>query len=388
MSKKLSITSAIRAAIIRATGAEDFDTSKVTVFETIALNTLPVSKRGLFEGARATEATLQEMADSVRGGTSVPLHTLHAQGYELPVGRVFDAEVVNTNGLPELRALFYIDNEHTKIVSGVDTGSIDEVSVGLATKHLNCSVCGFDYLGPEATPDNIYGHVCNNDHPIGKDGTHLLMSGMERWLELSLVSLGAAKNAKILSRTKSLMGNEAYEKLAATGVSPEATVLFTLSPLTQPPKPEQKMEIKELVTLNATLTGEKAVAVHQVATLTAEKTSLTEANVKLQNEVNELRVKLAAVPADATKTVTDLAASQEAVKAQLAFVRKEADRLAVAAGAEKLPETATFTELTASIDTNRSKLSEVFGGQSQGTGAGTGKDSKPAVHKPSAFKTA
>ena len=57
--------------------------------------------------------------------------------------------------------------------------------MGLSYQHLNCSACGFDYLGPEATVDNIYGQVCNNDHEIGVDGVHLIGNGMGRWLEQS-----------------------------------------------------------------------------------------------------------------------------------------------------------------------------------------------------------
>lgn len=387
MPKALQITPAIKAAIAKSTGDAEFDTSKVSVFESIMLNLLPFSKRGLFKGAVTTENTLRQMAAFARGGGFVPLHTLHEQGYELPVGRVFDAEVVtNESGLPELRGLFFIDNEHTKLVSGVDTGSIEEVSVGLASQHLNCSVCGFDYLGPEATSDNIWSLTCNNDHEIGVDGVHVIVSEMSRWLETSLVSLGAANNAKIVSRAKSLLGKEEYEKLTASGVTPEATVLFANHALTSPkPKtPEPKMEIKELVTLNATLTGEKAVADHKVVTLTAEKAELTTQLTAEKAKVSELETKLAAVPADAVKTKADLDTAKNEVAAQLTYIRKEADRLCVAASVEKLPETATFAELTASIDANRVKLSETFGGSVPPTGK-TG-EAASAV-KPSAFKT-
>lgn len=186
MGKKLDITPAIQQAIIRSTGDAQFNFDNVSVFETISLNTMPVSKRGLFDKAVTNEATLREMAAYVNAGSeqSVPMHTMHDQGYAMPIGRVFEAQVLqNSNGLPELRSLFYIGNEHSVIVAGIDNGSIDEVSVGFAPAHINCSQCGFDYLGPDATPDNIYGQICANEHEIGVDGTHVIMNGLGRWLE-------------------------------------------------------------------------------------------------------------------------------------------------------------------------------------------------------------
>ncbi len=389
MPKALVVTPAIKAAIIRSTGDAEFDTSKVTVFETVSLNTMPLNKSGsIFHKAVHTAATLDEMAAFVKGGGFVPLHTLHAQGYELPVGRVFDAEVLNgDNGLPELRSQFFVDNEHSTIVSGVDTGSIEEVSVGILHQHLNCSVCGFDYRGEEATMDNIYSRTCANDHELHVDGTHLILSGMERWGEQSLVSLGAAHKAKIVSRTKSLMGAESYEKLAASGFVPEATVLLTQSPLSPIKKPEPKMEIKDLVALNATLSGEKAVALHEVTVMKATNTTLTETNATLTTKVTELEGKLAAVPAESTKAVADLAAANTAMTAQLTYIRTEANRLCVAANVAKLADTATFEELTASIDANRVKLQAAFGGgKAQDAAAGSGAEKVGTQATASAYK--
>lgn len=390
MGKKLEITPQIKAAITRSTGDAEFDFSKVSVFETISMNTKPLNKRGIYNKAVTTEQTLHEMASYVNAGSeqSVPLHTMHDQSYGMPIGRVFSAEVMKDDqGMPELRSLFFIGNEHEVTVAGVDNGSIDEVSVGMLPKHVNCSQCGFDYLGAEATSDNIWGQVCNNEHEIGVDGTHLILNGMDRWLEQSIVSLGAAKNAKILSRTKALMGAESYEKLAASGVSPEATVLFTLSTLTPTPqkKPEPKMEIKDLVTLNAALSGEKAVALHQITTLTATNVELTAKITELTTAKTDLEIKLAAVPSDTTKTTADLAAAKLALTEQTTYVRKEADRLAVAAGVAKLPDTATFAEMTASIDANRVKLAAAFdGGRTQGQeNDGKAKATQPS---PSSYK--
>lgn len=394
MSKKLQITQKIKDAIVKSTGDPEFNFDGVSVFESCCMNTLPINKRGLFDGATATPATLQEMADYVNNGGFVPLHTLHSQGYELPVGRVFAGDVATgDNGLPELHALFFIGNDvkapnGASLADCVDNGSIDEVSVGMTPKHINCSSCGFDYLGEDATADNVYGCVCDDGHEIGTDGTHVLLNGLNRWLETSLVSLGAAKNAKILSRTKSLMGAEPYEKLAASGVSPEITTLFARHKITTTKPEKPKMDLKELVTLNAALSGEKAVLDHKVVTLTADNDKLKTELTASQAEVTDLKTKLAAASStDAEKLRTELEATRAASTAQLAFVRKEADRLAVAAGETKPADDATFEQLIASIESNRVKLSANFGGgRADGSGAGSSEENKAAASKSAAFK--
>lgn len=395
MAKRLQITTKIKDAIIRSTGDAEFNFAGVSVFETACFNTLPVNQRGLFKGARATEAYLQQMADYVNAeGGYVPLHTLHAQGYELPVGRTFAAEVVKgENGLPELHALFYVGNDQktptgASLADSVDNGTIDEVSVGITHQHLNCSVCGFDYLGTDATADNIYGHVCNEGHEIGVDGTHLVMGSLARWMEMSLVSLGAAKNPKILSRTKALMGAEQYATLSASGISPEATVLFASHPITKPKQEKPKMELEKLVTMNATLTGQVEVEKHKVATLTADNAKLKEDLTAANGKVTDLETQLtAAKSTDAEKLKVDLTAANQTIATQLAFVRQEADRLCVAAGVEKLPETATFDQLKASIEENRVKLAASFhGGHAHGSGEGSSQEGKVSALKASAFK--
>lgn len=372
MGKKLKITPQITEALRASTKDPEFDPSSVSVFECVAFNTLPINKRGLFSGARASESLLHEMANYVSklGDDVVPMHSNHDQGYDLPVGRVFAAQVVtNEKGLPDLNVMFYLSNSEAKLVEKVDTSSIEEVSVGVASTHLNCSACGFDYLGPDSSSDNIYGLECGNGHKIGEDGTHVILNGLQRWMELSLVSLGAAKNAKILSRTKSLLGAQAYETLAATGRAPEATVLFANLPLTNKPE-SKKMDIKDLVELNAGLSGKVAVADHKVVELTAAVTNVTKERDELRTKLAEVEVKLTAATSATSPTVTELAAAKTEMAAQLAFVRTEADRLAVASGASKLPEAATFAELTASIAECRKNLTESFGKAAPVTKAG------------------
>lgn len=381
MGKRLDITPKIATAIARSTD-NSVDPNTVAVFETIALNTLPLNKRGgLFDKATTSEITLRQMADFLNTGTNfVPLHLLHDQGENLPVGRAFAGDVfVTANGITELRVLFYLPLNAEDLITKLDTGVIDEVSVGLKTQHINCSECGWDYLSPEASFENIWTRTCNNGHEIGVDGVHTILNGMERFFELSLVSLGAANNAKILSRTKSLLGEASYnQQLAASGIHPEVTILFA-SP-THKPK-EASMDMTQLI---AELTTAKANDQVKTAELTAAKLAtdaLTAENTKLKEEV--VALKASAAPAEVT---AQLAKTKEDLVAALAYTRTEADRLAVAAGLEKPAADADLATLTASISTARTKLTQEIptgGSMNQGQPESTGAQTTA----PSAFKT-
>ena len=206
-SKAIDATAEILAQIERVTGtavaAED-----IVVFEAAVANTRPLNKMGsIFHEGRISEDTLRQMAEALNSGQeSVPLHTLHAQGYELPIGKVFQGEVIRAaDGEAELRAMFYLPRSEASMVEKINLGIIDEVSVGVKSKALLCSKCGFDYFGSDATFENLYSQTCENDHTVGVDGTHVKLSGLDKWMELSLVSRGAASKPKILGRTKQVM---------------------------------------------------------------------------------------------------------------------------------------------------------------------------------------
>ncbi len=384
MPKQLQMTQKISDAISRSTDGS-VDPSTVAVFECAAFNTLPITKKGtLFQGATATEQTLLQMATYLNTGTNfVPLHTLHDQGENLPVGRVFSGQVVpDANGMAELRTLFYLPLTETDLIQKLDTGVIDEVSVGLKTQHMNCSECGWDYLGADSTFENLWGQHCINDHQIGEAGVHLILSGMDRFMELSLVSLGAAKNAKIMSRTKSLMGEANYNlQLASSGIAPEATILF--STITKPK--ELSMDLTQLV---AELTNAKAANQVNEVNLAAQKTqvdTLTAANADLltQNTTLKAQADVSKVPA----LEAQLAEAQTSLTAAIGFVRKEADRISVAANLALPVAEATLEVLTAAIETGRAKLQETIpvGGRSLNASAGTG--NAGATTSNSSFKT-
>ncbi len=364
MPKRLDITPKIKAALLKATdGAVDGTT--VAVFETISLNTKPLSKKGLFDKGVVTETTLKQMVDAVNSGAAVPLHVMHDQAGNLPVGKTFLGEMFSDqNGLPELRSLFYVPLDKPSIVSDLENDVINEVSVGLGTKHINCSECGWDFLSEESTFYNLYNGMCKNEHEVGVDGVHVILNGLDRWYEQSLVSIGAANGAKIQSRTKALMGQDTYDKLAASGHPPELTTLFANSSL----KKATTMDLEKLNASYIAASVELGSTKQVVTNLTAErdglKTELTAATGKvtsLEAEVATLKTAAANFAAtDAAKLKTEAdAAKVTAEKARLTL-HAEAKRMTVALGLEAPADDADIETLVASLATNRTKMAETF----------------------------
>ena len=349
MAKRLEMTPRLRELISRASVGVTPD--DVVAFESISINTLPVSKRNLFEGAVHVPTTLQEMADFVNNPDNhVPLHNDHDQGYALPVGKTFYGQVVERPEVnySELRTFFYLPKTEVDLISKIETNTVSEVSIGARYKHLNCSECGWDFLGEDADEENIWSRVCKNEHQIGVKGVHLRLNGLDTWLEQSLVSRGAAKGAKIVARTQALLGADTYNQLAASGRNPGATTLYASA--TTPPPEKPKMDLTELI---KELTDVKA------------KLSLTETKLAdTEKRVSEL------LPLEAR--VVELTAANDALKdvqrisdertAAFSFTLAEAKRLAIAAGETPPPDTSSLTDLVASISANRLKVADRFYG--------------------------
>lgn len=386
MTKRLEITQKIKAALSRSTG-NSVNPDTVAVFESASLNTLPLNKKGgLFDQARVSETTLRQMADYLNTGEQyAPLHLSHDQPEgNMPIGRVFAGEVVaSEEGYPELRTMFYLPLETGKdLIAKLETSVIDEVSVGLKTQHINCSECGFDYLGADSTFENIWTRTCNNGHEIGVNGTHTLLNGLDKFHELSLVSRGAAQKTKIVTRAKAVLGEDEYRKLAASGMQPEATILFA-SPTTV--KKEPSMDVTKLVD---DLTTAKASIVVKDGELTAAKTTIATLEAKVTDLTGQVTTLSAnADAAKVTELTTKLTASETTATAALAFIRAEADRLAVAASLTKPADDADLEALQASITASRTKLAETLpvGGAANVQHKGTG--SQAQAYPAASFKT-
>lgn len=387
--KSIAITPKVIERLKANLGGETPDLNDLVVFEAMVLSSRPLSQRGsLFNKATNSRSTLVEMAEILNKGGHVPLHTLHKSGSELPIGRFFHAGVSDmADGHTELSAMFYINKkDHPELVSSIESGVIEAVSVGLVHRSLLCSECGWDYKGEDASFFNFWDQTCANDHVIGENGVHLNCVGAENWFETSLVSRGADKTASIVNRAKARLSEEERGRLAASGVPFEAFALVA----TQKQKDTNDMSIAELTTRLETLAGEKAVLTAQMA---EANTALTAANARIA----ELEAAVAATPADnadeltaAQTQVTELTASLDAANtekdAALTFLKEQAVKALIASGQSDPKAPDTVAECIAAIGESKMNLVNLLANAGNSIPADAGADKRQSVAV-NAFKT-
>ena len=376
MAKNVELTDKIQS-LITATQGEGVEFSDITVFEASIASTKPLSKRGsLIDGARMSEDMLHQMAMGLNSGDiPVPLHIQHEQHSELPIGRVFNAEVFQVpDGSTELRAMFYMGEDQADVIARINNSVIDEVSVAIVSKQMLCSECGFDFLGPDSDFDNFFNQMCCNEHEIGEDGVFIRLIGLDKWHELSLVSTGASSKPKILGRTKHRLGEEAYSRIAANGLIPEAVVLYTqmkgfemagdkktdsntkvdLSPIT---------EAINAVTVSVAKMNETVTTLR--TDVTELKTSATDvkADVKADSATDVKADVKADAKTDAETSLTEIATLKESeikLKAEIATLKESETKLKAtvtsleAAAALKVGGTATAAIDDATASKNNS----------------------------------
>ena len=330
--KRIPITDAIKAAITSSVGEEiNFDT--IAVFEAIAVTGRPISKKwSIFDGAVVTRNTMEQAAAKLNTGEFVPLHTLHEQGYELPVGRLFQGTVgVDAQGINNLHTLFYTDD--TELAAKLDNGIIEEVSVGLMSERMLCSGCNFDYADP-ANEENLWTRVCDNGHVLGMGGYHLLLDGVKKFMELSLVSKGASTGAKVLGAKKRLLASQ-FDSLAASGNNLEHKTLFASPTLGEEIDMKQIEELQAgLKALTEKVEAQAKTIDEQAGTIKAQAEQL-ETLTKLSETVaahGETLVKVETLAANA-EALNGLVAADTGVVAQLGAVSEQMTALKAAADA-------------------------------------------------------
>ncbi|MDH7796423.1 MULTISPECIES: hypothetical protein [unclassified Beijerinckia] len=302
--KQIPITDAIRTQLIAAVGDDDIEVNNLAVYEATALNTKPIRKNHpLYKGAHHSTQFLHEMSNQL-ALESLPLHIMHnTYTGELPLGRVFHSEVLNGD---ELRVLFWVDKTNEDVVKLIDNSTVDQVSVSVLPKAATCNMCGFDFLGSEATLDHFYSGTDPKGHVMGENGAHVNLHNLDQWFEMSLVNRGGATGARIANR-KSSHFSEA--RLAASG---PAALLATLN-LSESDLETPGMDMEKFLEGLTKTTADLALA-------QASNTSKDGEITVLKAKVTELEAKLsdAAKGEDFKKTAESLvAALTSAVKKAL-----------------------------------------------------------------------
>lgn len=326
MPKRITVTDDIKAKVLANMGSEP-NWDQIAVFEMTAVTSLPLNKKwSLFDKAQITAQTFEEAATYLNSGGFVPFHTLHQQGYEIPVGRVFYGEAQkNAKGYDELRVLAFIDlTAHADLAAKIDNGIVEEVSVGMSFKQLLCSACGDDLMANE---ESLWNYTCANGHVIGMGNHYVKPNGLGQFRELSAVSKGASNGAKILGLQKrTLAADFGNPKLGLVAhlKSPEF-MLFT-PPANLDNEGEDPVLIAELQSKLAAADAEKVTLQGQLTATQAKVAELETAKAGSDAKVAELetaKTELETAKADAEAKLVELEAAKTTAEASLVAAQTE-----------------------------------------------------------------
>lgn len=344
--KQVEKTGQVLSAL-KASYGPDANLDALAVFEVIASNSLPLRKaRGIYAGAVNTAALHADLAAWI-DRESVPIQVQHDVDTQ-PFGRAFHGRV--TNGGSELRALIALDQTvHPDVVAKCNSGTLDQVSIGIMPKSVTCSKCSWDYLSPAATHDNFYSATCGNGHTVGEDDTHVFVNSTSLFFEMSLVGCGAVKGARIVGASDSVFQRSEPFRLAASatnGIPLGVEIVPTPTPTSTlkdtPVTPEMLAAYTASITDAATLKA-------QAAPLQA---ALDAANLQLATVSTELAT-LQAGATDVVALTASVAVSNAALAEAIVALKAEANGMLIALG-EKDPKTPdTVAELVAMIGEKR-----------------------------------
>lgn len=338
MSKKVKITPELEQALRFSVGDDALLAENFSIFEVVAASNKPLSKGGLWLNGIISTETLELMAETLNSeGGAKPLQVMHETSF-LPIGRVFNGQVrVGSDGYTSLFTYIAIPNDKVEFISDIENSVIDSVSIGVQFQEINCSECGFNYIGEKADWTNYATLTCNEGHTIGKDGVHAKLVGLKKFMELSLVNTGAVPNAKILPKSKQTQENNMYRLAASSNgedkglfilnaslVEPSSTKNLTTNPTIKGDNME-KSEIKTLLTSLESKIEEGATLKAQLNSLNSEvvelKASLEikdkriselEASVKDPEELTQLKAKLESEESEKAKVLNILATHYKA----------------------------------------------------------------------------
>lgn len=367
--KELDITPQIEAAIYRVNGGQKIDLSKIAVFESRSLNTRPLRRRtGLFAGGVTLKNTLDEMAAFLNASDEgIPLHLMHNTEL-LNVGRLFEARVDQArDGQWELSSLFYIPRTEAALIERINTGVTDQVSIGIQGKRLQCSHCDFDYRQGDMM--NLMSLTCDEGHEIGVNGVHVLIDGLDQWMEQSVVDTGAAGGARIVNRenAKYQQRDDFYRMAAKTHQNDHETytpLIANLNEILSEEKPTvDKAELETF--LNEKFEEQNKSVAASLAAKDTEIAAAVERAEAAEGRVAELEAAAAAAEdAPNAEKVAELEAALETANASLAtvaeFLKDQAKKAQVAAGVKTPVEPETIEASIEVIEGSGRHLAGLF----------------------------
>lgn len=367
MAKRVELTEELKNKI-RSRLGNDVDFLSLAFYQARIVSTEPISQNSLYNKSRLSRSTIYELEEFFNQDPylNVNLQVMHDQSV-LPVGRVVVVRAVDDfDGSSALYGIFCVSTEHQEYINKLDNGIIDEVSISMLAKKLICSECGFDLR--EASQEEQFAafffHTCPKcEKEFGREA-YLNLVGVEEFIEVSLVTKGAARHAKILDSSKqlALAANNKEVKLKLSQLTKE------LLPLNLNGKiliEENTMEMEELLAkfqeLSDNLTSfkdeveskfeeiskrEEAPAevedVNKEPASEEDKPTSNEEVEQLRNEVNEAKESLAASEASFNELKT--------------YFVEEVNKVLVAAGKEKVSVDASFADLKKSLESSRLTL--------------------------------
>lgn len=406
MAKRLEIDENLKKEIQARCGS-DIDLSKIVAYKARIVSTEPIEQDTIYDGATLAYSTISDLAAIVEDkNKNITIQTMHDTSV-LPIGRLVMAYSVDEpNGIRALYGVFIISTEHPDLIAKVDTGIIDEVSINFLGEKLLCSECGEDFK--EADPYSRFEAIMEKKCPFcgkefGKEGVHLSIVGVEHFSEVSLVTQGAAKNAKILDEVKQLALAANKEKLNLS-LKELGDRLLNITLNHKLSEKEKSMEMTELLANLSKLTEDFAsfkkdseekieglmtkLAALEETTSVDEPASEPEGEPKGEPEgENDVEVKAEVSDEELKETKEALETSREEVEnltanynAVKGFLLNEVNKVLTASGNAKLPEEASFEDIKKSLEASKLTLAASI----PVGGVALAADGEKAEEKPSA----
>lgn len=365
MTKRVELTEDLKNKI-RARCGNDIDFSSAAFYQARIVSTEPITQNSIYNKAQLARSTVFDLEEFFNNDPqlNVTLQVMHDQ-MVLPAGRVVAVKAIDEpDGLNSaLYGVFMVSNEHQEYINKLDNGIIDEVSISMLAKKLLCSECGFDLR--EASPEEqmmaFFFHQCPKCEKElgGAEGAHLNLVGVEEFTEVSLVTRGAARHAKVLDSSKqlALAANNKEVKLKLGQLTKDLLPVNLNGKIINEEDTMQNEELlAKLQELSEDLASFKASVEAKFEEISkkeevpaeaekdnegsapAEEVSSPEADKPAEANVEESNKEL-----DEAKSA--LAAAQAEVQEYRVALMEEVNKVLVAAGKSKLAEEATLSDI-------------------------------------------